>query len=135
MLYSADELGMLSGGVEEAFLYSEETYLIRGGLFVVQNEVGLGRKEEVYHQAFKVWLEKRGIPFASKAPHPIALGGETAHILYHLFNIHRVQSFMKHLRLPFGLAVNYGKSKLHLKALSHPPTISGPSEGISGTSP
>jgi len=68
--------------VEEEYLFSGEIYEIRGGLFLVQNEVGLGRKEEVYHQAFKLWLQKRGIPFLSKAPHPVRLEGETSHVLF-----------------------------------------------------
>ena len=38
-------------------LYGDQTKVLRRGLFDVQNGVGLGRHEEAYHQAFKVWLD------------------------------------------------------------------------------
>jgi GxxExxY protein len=63
-------------------IYEEKTELLRGGLFDVQNEVGLGRREEAYHQAFLAWLEGAAIACRSKAPHPLMLDGEVAHTLY-----------------------------------------------------
>jgi hypothetical protein len=62
-------------------IYEEKTALLRGGLFDVQNEVSLGRREEAYHQAFHAWLEGAAIPCRSKAPHPLMLAGEVAHTL------------------------------------------------------
>ncbi len=63
-------------------IYEEETKVLRQCLFEVQNEVGLGRREEAYHRACKSWLEKHGVPFRSKPPCELKLGGELAHVLY-----------------------------------------------------
>ena len=62
-------------------IYEDKTSLIRRGLFDVQNEVGLGRKEEVYHHAFHSWLMEQDIPYFSKKPHPLMVHGEVAHVL------------------------------------------------------
>jgi hypothetical protein len=63
-------------------IYEEKTELLRRGLFDVQNEVGLGKDEEAYHQAYKMWLDSEGVPHRSKPPHNLELGGEMAHTLY-----------------------------------------------------
>lgn len=63
-------------------IYPKLSYTLQGGLYFVQNEVGIGRPEEAYHQAFKLWLEEKGIPYASKKPHPLTYRSQVAHILY-----------------------------------------------------
>jgi GxxExxY protein len=63
-------------------IYEEKTELLLGGLFEVQNGVGVGRREEAYHQALAMWLETAEVPFVSKAPHSIELAGDLAHTLY-----------------------------------------------------
>ena len=63
-------------------IYEERTKLARRGLFEVQNEVGLGRREEAYHQAFRIWLEGLEVPHQSKAPHYLNLDGGVAHTLH-----------------------------------------------------
>lgn len=63
-------------------IYESQTLLLRKGFFEVQNEVGLGRHEEVYHQALALWLKSENIPHTSKEPYPLLLAGETAHTLY-----------------------------------------------------
>ena len=49
-------------------IYEKETALLRRGMFDVQNEAGLERHEEMYHQAMILWLEKENIPYSSKKP-------------------------------------------------------------------
>jgi hypothetical protein len=39
-------------------LFKDKTEKLIGGLFAVQNEVGLGHDEEAYHRAFVLWLEE-----------------------------------------------------------------------------
>lgn len=63
-------------------VYPKLSYLLQGGLYFVQNEVGIGRPEEAYHQAFRMWLEENDIPYTSKNPHPLTYRNKVAHILY-----------------------------------------------------
>jgi GxxExxY protein len=64
-----------------ALVYEERTRILRRCFFDVQNEVGLGRQEEGYHQACKIWLQQNGVPFRSKPPHDLLLDRELAHRL------------------------------------------------------
>lgn len=63
-------------------IYEEKTGLIRKGLFEVQNAVGVGRREEAYHQSLRMWLEDQKVPFVSKHPHPLELNGNPAHMFF-----------------------------------------------------
>ncbi len=60
----------------------ERTKLLIGGFFAVQNEVGLGRDEEAYHQACKLWFAEHAVPAASKPPVPLLLRGLEAYVLF-----------------------------------------------------
>ncbi len=118
-------------------IYEDETALIRKGLFDVQNEVGLGRHEEIYHKALAIWFQKQEIPFVSKAPHPLSLNGMTAHVLYPDFVVwdkitielkalpHRLQN-SEHVQLfnylkcredKLGLLVNMGLDRVQAKRI------------------
>lgn len=120
-------------------VYEEKTKVLRRCLFDVQNEVGLGRHEEKYHQGCKLSFEEKGIPFASKPPQPLLLDGEAAYVLYPdfvawdsitvelkavprslnqsefvqifdiQFNINRGLSFLRATGLNWGIAANFGK--------------------------
>lgn len=124
-------------------IYEQETELLRRGLFDVQNEVGLGRREEAYHQAYKAWLEDAGVPYRTKPPHHLELDGDVAHTLYPDFVIweaicielkalsrrlhdeERVQIFdyMKCRRDRLGLLVNMGLDRVHVERFVYdPPT-------------
>lgn len=118
-------------------IYEDKTGLIRRGLFDVQNEVGLGRKEEVFHQAFHSWLEEQTIPHFSKKAHPLLLYGEVAHVLCpdfvvwdcisiemkavsrHLRDEERVQIFnyLKRREDKLGLLVNMGLDRVHVERI------------------
>jgi GxxExxY protein len=65
-----------------ALIYEDKTRVLRRCFFDVQNEVGLGRQEEDYHSACKVWLSSHHVPFTSKPPPPLLLEGQVAHTLY-----------------------------------------------------
>ncbi len=116
-------------------IYGEKTAIIRGGLFAVQNEVGLGRNEEIYHQAFCRWLDHSKIPYISKKAHHLMLGDEIAFTLYpdvvvwdcisielkalsrHLQDDDRVQLFnyLKRRGDQLGLLVNMGLDRVHVE--------------------
>ncbi len=63
-------------------VYEDRTEKLLGGFFAVQNEVGLGRDEEAYHQAAKLWFAEQNLPVASKPPVPLMLGGLEAYVLF-----------------------------------------------------
>ena len=48
------------------FLYSDLTYKIRGIMFQVRKNLGLGHKEQIYHNAIEIELIKAGLKFESK---------------------------------------------------------------------
>jgi len=65
-----------------ALVYEDMTAVLRACFFDVQNEVGLGRREEAYHRACELWLEQNRVPFRSKPAHHLALAGESAVTLF-----------------------------------------------------
>ncbi|MBI2478674.1 MAG: GxxExxY protein, partial [Planctomycetia bacterium] len=62
--------------------YEDQTRLLRRCFFDVQNEVGLGRQEEGYHQACVICFQQHGVPFRSKPPHHLMIAGQVAHTLF-----------------------------------------------------
>lgn len=50
----------------EKLLYEDLTYKIRGAIFEVRKKLGLGHKEQVYHNALEIELEKISLAFESK---------------------------------------------------------------------
>lgn len=106
-----------------------------------KNRVGVGRDEEDYHQAVKLWLKHNQVPFTSKQPHSLLLHGQVAHKLFpdvvawneitlELKCIPRspgptefVQLF-DHLKCRgdrLGLLVNMGLDRVHVKRIVYDP--------------
>jgi GxxExxY protein len=127
--------------MERGVIYEKETGLLRRGLFEVQNEVGVGRREEAYHQALGIWLEGERVPYRSRAPHCLHLGGQVAYTLYPDFvvwdtitmelkalprSLHdeeRVQIFdyLKCRGDRLGLLVNMGLDRVHVERVVYDP--------------
>lgn len=63
-------------------LYKEHTERLIGGFFIVQNDVGLGRHEEAYHRAYRIWAESEGLPLLSKPGIPLFVAGREATVIY-----------------------------------------------------
>jgi GxxExxY protein len=63
-------------------IYEEKTEILRRCFFDVQNEVGLGRQEEDYHSACKMWGSNHTVPLTSKQPHPLSFHGQVALTLF-----------------------------------------------------
>lgn len=113
-------------------LEEERTYLIRKGLFHVQNQVGLGRSEESYHQAFKLWLTLSDIPFTSKPVFQLKVGNSKVHdiipdfILWDRIPVElkslprrfrdkdwvQIHNYLKFLDSRLGLLVNMGLQRV-----------------------
>ena len=51
---------------EDDFLYKDLTYQIRGILFNIRKNLGLGHKEQIYHNALEIELKNAGLSFESK---------------------------------------------------------------------
>lgn len=64
-----------------AIFFEEQTRSLRRCFYVVQNEVGLGRAEEAYHQACRIWLHEHRLPVAFKQPHRLYLDQLEVHVL------------------------------------------------------
>lgn len=64
-----------------ALVYEDRTGVLKKMFYDVQNEVGLGRHEEAYHQACMAWLDAERIPYKSKWPHALMLGDQEAYAL------------------------------------------------------
>jgi len=118
-------------------IYEQKTRLLRRGLFHVQNEVGVGRHEEAYHQAYCMWLTEQGVPHKSKPAQVLTLGGEVAHTLHpdvvawdsitielkalprRLRDEERVQIFdyLKCREDKLGLLANLGLDRVHVERI------------------
>ncbi len=120
----------------EEFLYKELTYKVRGVMFEVRKKIGLGHKEQVYHNALEVAFKKEGIKFESKKNIPIFY--ENKHVgtyqpdfiiedkvlieLKALPEIGKPQieqawSYLKGCDYKLALLVNYGSQDLDIKRI------------------
>jgi GxxExxY protein len=128
---------------KRSLIYEEKTELLRRGLFDVQNGVGVGRREEAYHRAYRMWLDDEAVPYRSKAPHDLELAGEVAHTLYpdfvawdaitielkalprRLRDEERVQIFdyLKCRGDRLGLLVNMGLDRVHVERFVYDPPV------------
>jgi len=63
-------------------IYDELTEQLIHGFHVVQNEVGLGRSEEAYHRAYKIWAEEQSLPVHIKPKVPLMIGDREVSALY-----------------------------------------------------
>ncbi|MFW5871431.1 MAG: GxxExxY protein, partial [Verrucomicrobiota bacterium] len=125
-------------------IYEDETALLRKGLFDVQNEVGLGHREEYYHKAMTIWLKQRGIPHTTKMALPLLLDNESACMLYPDLTVWgkitlEMKAVQRNLRPPeqvqifnylkaqdhkLGLLVNMGLDRVFVKRFLHEKTPS-----------
>ena len=71
---NADGTQMVAEG---DFLYEDLTYKIRGIMFTVRKKLGLGHKEQIYHNAIEIELKNEGISFESKKNIQIAYDGKS----------------------------------------------------------
>ncbi|KAA1260284.1 hypothetical protein LF1_28230 [Rubripirellula obstinata] len=65
-----------------ALVMEKQSHLLRRCFFDVQNEVGIGRVEEPYHQAILQWAANTDMPIHSKPPHWLTLGGQQVYCMF-----------------------------------------------------
>ncbi len=116
------------------FLYGDITYKIRGAIFAVRKSIGLGHKEQVYHNALEIEFKKAGLIFESKKNLPIFYEGKKIGIyqpdfiidnkilieLKSLPEIGRSQneqlwSYLKGCDYKLALLINFGSKELEIK--------------------
>lgn len=64
-----------------SLLYQDKTKQIRGGLFEVHNEIGLGKRERAYQKGLEMWLKENDIGFSSHPVHQIVHRDREVHQL------------------------------------------------------
>jgi GxxExxY protein len=119
--------------------HGETTRAIIGHCFDVANELGLGFREGVYHQALKISLCDAGIKVAFKVPLPVSFRGRSVgnfeadlvvedKILVEVKAVqalspqHQAQviNYLAASGLDVGLLVNFGGERVDVRRLYHP---------------
>lgn len=60
------ESSVVNNNTNQSYIYSDETYAIRGAVFEVYKQMGAGFLEAVYQECLELELSKRGIPFEAQ---------------------------------------------------------------------
>lgn len=135
MLWHPDRRMTQNGTQNNAeFLYEDLTYKIRGILFQVRKKIGLGHKEQVYHNALEIEFKNAGIQFESKKNIPILYEGKSMGIYQPDFvidhkvllelkalpeigkpQIEQLWSYLKGCDYKLALLVNFGSSDLEIQ--------------------
>ena len=115
--------------------YSQELYAIIGAAMEVQNELGMGFLELVYHDALNVELELRGIPYETEKPIAITYKGQPLErsykadlvcfdtIVVELKSVEQLKAehtaqllnYLKATGMPMGVLINFGEKPLRYK--------------------
>ena len=120
---------------ENDMIYPSETYAVIGAAMEVQNELGCGFAELVYHEALNIELGLRGIPFETEKLITITYKGHLLERTYEadlvcydnivvelkavdkLKTEHTSQllNYLKATNLPLGILINFGEKPLKFK--------------------
>ena len=115
--------------------YDQELYAIIGAAMEVQNELGMGFLELVYHDALNVELGLRGIPYATEKPITITYKQKPLERVYKVDLVcfenivvelkavevlkaeHTAQllNYLKATGMPMGILINFGEKPLRYK--------------------
>ena len=115
--------------------YDQELYAIIGAAMEVQNEMGEGFLELVYHDALNVELGLRGIPFETEKPITITYKGQPldrsykadlvcyGNIVVELKSVEMLKAehtaqllnYLKATGMPMGVLINFGEKPLRYK--------------------
>jgi len=118
-------------------IYPEESYKIIGAAMEVHRELGFGFLEAVYHEALRIELEKKDIPFKYEAKLNLSYKGIPLEKTYtadfvcydkiiievkaltELNSIHEAQviNYLKATNYKLGLLINFGEESLEYKRL------------------
>ena len=115
--------------------YYQELYAIIGAAMEVQNEIGEGFLELVYHDALNIELTLRGIPYETEKPIVITYKGQLLERMYkadlvcydqivvELKSVEKLKpehtaqllNYLKATGLPMGILINFGEKPLRYK--------------------
>ena len=115
--------------------YDQELYAIIGAAMEVQNEMGEGFLELVYHDALNVELGLRSIPFETEKPITITYKGQPldrsykadlvcyGNIVVELKSVEMLKAehtaqllnYLKATGMPMGVLINFGEKPLRYK--------------------
>ena len=135
MIYHPDRRNTQKETQNDAeFLYKDLTYKIRGILFDIRKKLGLGHKENVYHNALEIEFQKTGLSFESKKNISIQYDGKSIgtyqpdfivenKILIELKALpeigkpqtEQIWSYLKGCDYKLALLVNYGSRDLEIQ--------------------
>ena len=116
-------------------LYQAESYAIIGAAMEVQNELGMGFLELVYHDALNVELGLRGIPYETEKPIAITYKDKQlervykadlvcyGNIVVELKSVEKLKAehtaqllnYLKATGMPMGILINFGEKPLRYK--------------------
>ena len=119
------------------FIYKEESYAIRGALFAVHRELGVGFLERVYQDALEYELSARGIPYEREKLIQIMYKGKPLgepyradfvcydkiivelKALSELEGVHRAQviNYLKAAKMKLGLLINFGETSAKVERI------------------
>ena len=116
-------------------LYQNEVYAILGAAMEVQNELGGGFLEMVYHEALNIEFNLREIPFETEKLITVSYKGHLLeknyradlvcydNIVVELKSVEKIKSehvaqllnYLKATNLPMGILINFGEKPLQYK--------------------
>ena len=120
---------------ENDMIYPSETYAVIGAAMEVQNELGCGFAELVYHEALNIELGLRGIPFETENLITITYKGHLLertykadlvcydNIVVELKAVDKLKTehtsqllnYLKATNLPLGILINFGEKPSKFK--------------------
>ena len=121
--------------MSEKFLYESECHKIIGASYEVQNELGFGFLEAVYHEALQITFLNKLIPFQSEKKLEIYFNGQKLQKAYYADFIcydkiiielkacdgltpeHSAQvlNYLKATNFRLGLLINFGTPQVQIK--------------------
>lgn len=123
----------------EDFLYKEECRQIIGACYEVQNTLGSGFLESVYHEALSITFDEMGIPYESEKKLEIWFHNHKLQKTFYadfvcygsiilelktcdgLISEHtsQVLNYLKATKYTLGLLINFGTPKVQIRRIIH----------------
>ena len=122
-------------------LFEEQTEQLIRGFFIIQNEVGLGRHEAAYQNAYALWAKEQSLPVISKPGLSLRVGNREATVLYPDFLVWnqiyvelkavprmlgpaedlQLFNYFRASNIQLGLLVNLGLDRVHFERRIYTP--------------
>jgi GxxExxY protein len=122
--------------MKEDYIFSKETYKLRGIFFDIHNKPGSIQKEKAYSNALEIVFKKSNIPYEREKKINLDFEGEKIGTLYLDFitwnkivievkakrfftreDFRQTLRYLKSLNLPLALLVNFKSDKVKIKRI------------------